>query len=482
MRGTTPGVLVVVVVALIGLLSGCAVEIPGYARAVGEVDPGTVAGLPVSQGPSGPVPGVPDAQLRVDNADGGDMDRLAVDAVADVQEYWAQALPAGFNGARFKPITRLVSFDSAGRPVEVCHTSTAGLVNAFYCGLDDSVSWDRGELLPQLNQALGPMAVVVVFAHEIGHAVQFRLGPASHIDQATPSIVKEQQADCYAGNFMRWVAEGHAQHFRLSTGAGLNKVLAALFSVRDPSGATFSMQNAHGSAFDRVFAFQTGFAANPQRCAAIDLNEIQRRATETAFTPQDTNGGNLPINEQTLALLQRSLQFAFRQSGAVPPTFRTGGATCPDARSTDPASYCPATNTIILDVARLARIGTPPSRRGQGGGGGIGDFAAFGEVASRYALSVEKAVGLRLDDPNAGLRTACLTGAWAGIAGQVEDPQNPLRLSPGDLDEAIAELLADGGLIASDVNGQQVPAGFARVEAFRIGYLQGSGACTAKFG
>jgi predicted metalloprotease len=481
MRGTTP-VLVVVVAAVIALLGGCAVEVTGHARAVGDVDPGTVAGLPVTQGPSGPVPGVPDAQLKVDNADGGDMDRLAVDAIADVQDYWAQQLPAAFNGARFKPVGRLVSFDSGGRPVDVCRTSTAGLVNAFYCGLDDSVSWDRGQLLPQLNQTLGPMAVVAVFAHEMGHAVQFRLGPASHIDQTTPSIVKEQQADCYAGNFMRWVAEGHARHFRLSTGAGLNKVLAALFSVRDPSGATFSMQNAHGSAFDRVFAFQTGFAANPQRCAAIDLQEVQKRATETAFTdPVDRqNQGNLPINEQTLAVLQRSLTFAFRQSGAVPPTFRTGDAPCADAKATDPASYCPATNTISLDVARLARIGAPPAARGQGGG--VGDFAAFGEVASRYALSVEKAVGLPLDDPNAGLRTACLTGAWAGIAGQVNDPQNPLRLSPGDLDEAMAELLADGGLIASDVNGAQVPAGFARVEAFRVGYLQGAGACTTRFG
>jgi hypothetical protein len=165
--------------------------------------------------------------------------------------------------------------------------------------------------------------------------------------------------------------------------------------------------------------------------------------------------------------------------GAAPPVLRAGRANCADARPTDPASYCPATNTITLDQNALARIGTP-SRRGQGGG--IGDFAAFGEVASRYALSVEKAVGLPLDDANAGLRTACLTGAWAGVAGQSRDPENTLRLSPGDLDEAIAELLADGSLIASDVNGTPVPAGYARVEAFRVGYLQGSGACTSKFG
>jgi predicted metalloprotease len=478
MRRRTGGVALLAALVVTGLLTGCAVEVTGHARAVGDVDPGTVAGLPVTHGPSGPRTGAPDAQLRVDNADGGTMDRLAVNAIADVQEYWTAQLPASFNGARYQPVGRLVSYDSGGRGVETCRTNTAGLVNAFYCALDDSVSWDRGELLPSLNEALGPMSVVVVLAHELGHAVQFRLGPASHVDQTTPSIVKEQQADCYAGNFMRWVAEGRAKHFQLSTGEGLNNVLAALFSVRDPSGATFSMQNAHGSAFDRVFAFQTGFAADAKRCASIDLAEIQRRATETAFTPQDRNAGNLAVNEQTLGLLRRSLQFAFKQTGAAPPVLRAGRANCADARPTDPASYCPATNTITLDLNALARIGTP-SRRGQGGG--IGDFAAFGEVASRYALSVEKAVGLPLDDANAGLRTACLTGAWAGLAEHSRDPENTLRLSPGDLDEAIAELLADKSLIASDVNGTPVPAGFARVEAFRVGYLQSSGACTAKF-
>jgi hypothetical protein len=36
-------------------------------------------------------------------------------------------------------------------------------------------------------------------------------------------------------------------------------------------------------------------------------------------------------------------------------------------------------------------------------------------------------------------------------------------------------------VIASDVNGNKVPSGFARVEAFRVGFLSGSGPCTEKF-
>ena len=48
------------------------------------------------------------------------------------------------------------------------------------------------------------------------------------------------------------------------------------------------------------------------------------------------------------------------------------------------------------------------------GEGGIGDFAAFAVIASRFALSIQQATGFKLDDQAAGQRTACLTGAWAG--------------------------------------------------------------------
>jgi hypothetical protein len=138
---------------------------------------------------------------------------------------------------------------------------------------------------------------------------------------------------------------------------------------------------------------------------------------------------------------------------------------------------------VAVDMNGLVAIGTPP-RRGQAGNG-IGDFAAFAEVASRYVLSVQKAVGLPLDNAAAGLRTACLVGAWTNL--NMNTPANnrahvgTLFLTAGDLDKAVAELLSNGSVIASDVNGNKVPSGFARVEAFRVGFLSGSGPCTEKF-
>jgi predicted metalloprotease len=463
-------------VAAIALLSNCSAKVAGTASPLSQLDPGSAGGMPVNTGASGPRPGVPDATLPVANTDHGEMDRLAVNTISDVDDFWTDQLPKVF-GRQFTPAAKLTSYDSDGANQRVCagREDTTGVVNAFYCNLDNSVSWDRGELLPTLVQNFGPLAVTMVLAHEMGHAIQTQLGPLSGVNNATPSIVLEQQADCYAGTFMRYVAEGKAKHFQMSTGDGLNKVLATTFFVRDDPGGSFKGKTAHGSAFDRVFAFQTGFTDGPRRCAQIDVNEINSRITETTFrnsTDADQNG-NLPITTANLQVVTKALDDVFAKTGATPPKVTTAPATCSDARTTSPTAYCPATDTVAMDVAKLKVIGTPTKK-----GGGIGDFAAFGEVASRYVLSVQKAANLPLDDDNTGLRTACLVGYW-GAAMKTETDK--LLLSAGDLDEAVAELLTPNSLIAADVNGKPAPSGFARVEAFRIGFLQGAATCTQKF-
>ncbi len=45
----------------------------------------------------------------------------------------------------------------------------------------------------------------------------------------------------------------------------------------------------------------------------------------------------------------------------------------------------------------------------------------------------------------------------------------------------MAELLSPTSLIAADVHGSRVPAGFARVTSFQDGFLQGSTICTSQF-
>lgn len=466
-------------VAATQLVACTGLPVAGKPSAAGQIDTRTVGGREATDGPTGPREGVPDAQLKVENGDGSEMDRLAINALADIYDYWTEQMPANFDGHTFTPIRRLVSYDSEGKAMRICEQSTAELVNAFYCGMDDSVSWDRGVLLPMLDKQFGPMSVVAVLAHEMGHAVQFRLLDKSNIDQSTPTIVKEQQADCYSGAFFRYVADGRAKHFQINTGEGLNKVLATLFFIRDPAGLSANTRGAHGLAFDRVFAFQEGYNKGPKRCAAMDVSEINSRITEKERTDKDEAAkGEANITDQgVFDAFKNSLDEAFKDNGATPPQIRDNGARCANGQSTPPATYCVEENLVAIDLAKLTRIATLPTRGQEPGedGAGIGDFAAFAEVASRYTLAIQKSIGAPLEGTATGLRTACLTGAWTGF---VDKPGPQLRLAVGDLDEAVAELLSDDSLIAADVNGAQIKVGFARVEAFRRGYFEGSGPCT----
>jgi predicted metalloprotease len=474
--------LLLTVVALLGVLvmAGACVRTTS-GRAVAAIDTENVGGLPVRDGPSGQKGGVPDAELNVLNTDRGEMDRLAANSIADLQKFWAERFPEDFD-LKFEPIRVLVSYDSTKpRGVIVCAADTSKVANAFYCPPEDTIAWDRGLLLPAVVQTLGTeMAAVLVLAHEFGHAVQTRLGI---VDRSLPTIVAEQQADCFAGAFMRHVAEGKSEHFQLSTGDGLNAVLAGLLAIRDQVGAALTGPGAHGTAFDRVTAFQFGFVDGPPRCAEIDVDEVSSRATELGFTdPQDrASQGNMPIDDKRIGDVVHSLNEAFKDTGVQPPQIGVNGPRCVAAGA--PAVYCPDSNIVALDVPELARLATP--RNEQLNVNVTGDFTAFGLLASRYSLAVQNHLGLDLNGASAGLRSACLVGAWAGL--HQETPfgnRNPLndgvRMSPGDVDEAVSELLADG-LMASDVEGQAVKSGFARVEAFRIGFLQGGQACVNRF-
>jgi predicted metalloprotease len=483
------GLTLAAVAVMVAQIGGCSKQtVPGKASAMSDINTNDAGGRPVDDnGPTGPRKGVPDADLQVEGTTGSEEDRLATNAVADLYEYWDKQLPDLFD-EKFTHIQRLISYDSNGAGVTVCGESTAGFVNAFYCGGngEDAIAWDRGVLLPGLTKMFGPMAVVGVLAHEMGHAVQFRLGAKSSMSQSTPTIVREQQADCYMGNFMRWVVEDKSKHFQLNTGKGLNDILATVFFIRDPAGLDHKTEGAHGLAFDRVYAFQEGFRSDPKRCAKMDADEIDSRITEQERSKNDEKqGGNAPVEDKTLGLLQESLDEAFKDNGADQPKITENGSKCEKGESTSPAAYCPDENIVGIDIDKLKKIAKPPAEGTEPGaqGAGIGDFAAFAEIASRYTLAIQKQIGADLTDTNAGLRTACLTGAWTAFTVDKDPNQNDgkLHLAVGDLDEAVAELLQDESLIAADINGKAVPSGFARVEAFRRGYMEGSNPCTEDF-
>ena len=173
------------------------------------------------------------------------------------------------------------------------------------------------------------------------------------------------------------------------------------------------LEEGHGTALDRITAFQMGFVTGTTACAAIDLDDVDRRRGELPMMLQqdssgDVQAGEVPVDERTLSTLMEVLGHVFGTETA-PTLSLQSGTPCPDATTTTaPASYCPSTNTVTVDLPALQQMGKVEDEANlvllQG------DNTALSLVTSRYVLALQHHRGVAVDDAAAVLRTACLTG------------------------------------------------------------------------
>ncbi|QDQ97768.1 neutral zinc metallopeptidase [Tomitella fengzijianii] len=461
--------------ALVAAASACTVTTDGTARPQAAA-PDTVAGMPITHGPSGPRADAPAPRVQVAGGTSGPLDTIAAGAVEDLGRFWADTFPRDFHRP-FTPVARYVSWDSADRHAQgpdFCGGPTAGVANAGFCRSRNEIGWDRGPLMSDLVAEYGDLAPVVVLAHEYGHVVQYQTGVRT---TQAPTIVLEQQADCYAGVFMRHVAEGGSQRFTMNTTDGLESALSVLVGIRDSPDAAQFGGSEHGSAFERVTAFQQGFAGSASACADIDAADVDEG--RVAVPLEALGAGDpapRPVDQDALAAVAASFSAMLPDAKLPEPDIADPAGGC--ARHTSPTTYCAETGAVAADLPGLVAAA-------DGGRQGLsGDFTALSAVASRYALAAADRRSATLTGEQAAQRTACMTGAWSaylggGTGGGAADPGR-LRLRPGDLDEAVAGLL-DGGLIAADVEGATVPSAFARLDAFRDGFTGGVHACRSMY-
>ena len=269
MKRLMTAIVIACCAALTLTLASCAEKTTMAAgRAVSVLyDPADAGGLPVTEGPSGPRPNAPQPTGTVLNTDNGDIDHLVLFGLNDIEEFWKQNWPDGAKRP-FKAVAEFLSYDpDHQRIVQVCGepNKTPTHSNAQYNSGCNLVLWDRRKMMPVAKKYFGDMALVGIFAHEFGHALQHNAG---FVGPRTPTIVEEQQADCFAGVYLRWVAEGHSSRFTLNSGDALSHVVAGVFKTADPVLTEEQQEHntdAHGTGLDRVSAFQMGFDSGSGR-------------------------------------------------------------------------------------------------------------------------------------------------------------------------------------------------------------------------
>lgn len=395
-------------------------------------------------------------------------------AIKDVERYWTTEYPKLSGGKPFQPVKGGYHPYTKTKLPPACGQEPAQYQeNAFYCPQGDFIAWDSQVLIPELLTEFGPLLVGVVIAHEYGHAIQTRLGIAQQ-----PTIVLEQQADCFGGAWAGDVQAGHSTFGRI-TPQQLDNTLAGLLQLRDQPGTAAQTEGAHGNAFDRVRALQDGFESGPAPCAKYSASNLP--VTEVPFqNAQDAaTGGDLPSFQDTVTVLTQSLQSYWSQAfpeldpgqrwktltvrpfdPSSPPACQ--GRVPPDPGAAETAFYCATGDYAAFDSVQL---GPALYQR-------IGDNAVGMLLGGLFAQAAQQRRGESATGRAGQLEVDCLAGTWTNnlLTGNSADD---IQLSPGDLDEAVAALL-----VFNRANESGQVSGFDRIASFRTGTLQGLPGCS----
>ena len=398
--------------------------------------------------------------------------------VADLQHFWHTEFPADY-GSPYEPVGAFFAYGPTTN-MPVCDGQRLPYLllqgNAFYCPEDDFIAWDDIGLFPRLDREYGRFTVALVLAHEWGHAIQQRGG----VDE--DGVIMEQQADCFAGAWVKHLPKTAAGSGLSLDPADLDGAVAGLIGFRDPVGLTPASEGSHGTGFDRVRAFQEGYADGVARCVAYEDDPPELVGLAFPDLRSRLFGGDAPFSK-LVPSVAASLNDHWSQDGRPFKVVSLTGTEKPeclvastgvDAVPTDDLSFCPNDSTVRWrqEVFRKLYDDT-------------GDFAVATLMAELWAKEHAKpdtdTVGGRAVS---GRRAVCVAGDWArdvfdatphtsGTSSATAVDAATFTLSPGDLDEAVQVLLGAGdGRLHS---GAGRP--FERVDAFRVGFFERTAAC-----
>lgn len=403
------------------------------------------------------------------------------DAIDSIEEFWANEYPRVYDGEYLPlvggvhghrpdnddPLPSGCDFEGAYADVEE---------NAFYCDDGDFIVFDDEILFPTFAEEFGVVVIGVVMAHEWGHVIQSPM--RNDVLDWYRVTTLELQADCFAG---AWTAHARDEGVggRSISDRDITASLLGLVQLGDRPGDAPTDPAAHGSAFDRVSAFQEGFIGGTEPCVTYETNEPL--PLQFGFTTEELsrpNPSDFPFDDEMFDLLVGDLDLFWSavlgERWSTPEVVLDEGLTsCDDeVPSTLGVRVCPTENRLLVDVDVMFDVyrDTP------------GDFAVGYLLAVGFGDLVQEALSLDLDGETRHLLNDCLAGAWSGdilplnLAPAVPPSEETPRvsLSPGDLDEAILAIITIGDA-SDDLDERGSP--FEKVDAFRQGVFNGSSAC-----
>jgi predicted metalloprotease len=441
-------------------------------------------------------PDVPAGEFPLDpNKPPQPYDGYFVAALEDVQQYWRDTYPVLY-GEPYTEIGGVFPVYPGREGVPGCGTDVTTYEdiegNAFYCTLGDFVAYDDTILLPQLEQELGTSVIGVILAHEWGHAIQ---GRAGILDLDLLTVTTELQADCFAGAWAAHLSRGENPALTFSD-ADIKTGLSGMIAVADSPGSVSADPSAHGSAFDRVGAFQDGYLNSAIRCGEYIDPATRPTPIQFGYTPDEL--GQLiedsPFEDQggcddtdpatgcgifELLIPELNRYWTARVPGLPQLTVTTYEGDDPFAVcsgfTSDPliaAFYCPSDGQIYVNLDNAFAFYSE-----------LGDFSVGYLMAAAWADAVQTQIGSALQGEERVLVNDCLVGAFTrtGLPPEFLDeaPSEFVVLSPGDLDEAVrtAVLIGDE---ATTTDSLGTP--FDKIDFFRIGVIGNLEACQARIG
>lgn len=170
----------------------------------------------------------------------------------DVDDFWQDVLSSS-NRDYKRPTIEL----SVAKVLRTACGRASHIVGPVYCNVDNTIYLPQKFVITQ-SQKFGDFAVMLIVAHEWGHAIQAQTNTLRQSDL----IVTELQSDCFAGAYMAQSVVGS----KLSLDRrDVARAAALLFVSGDDDKAWFDPQ-IHGTGKQRVEAYRLGLAFGYHGC------------------------------------------------------------------------------------------------------------------------------------------------------------------------------------------------------------------------